>query len=139
DVKTQRDIYSFNSTDYYEQEMGSFLKRRIISFNKLVPPDVLIEAKLICNEIEKELCENQCRTVNLDIGFLEHNKVVLASVKYSGQKIYLGKGIYADMILKYGKGMYNSFDWTFMDFKDGRYSLELIEIRRIYLQQKRNL
>lgn len=139
DIDFEGKSYNFDVTEYYENEMGKNLKRKIVSFKNLVSPDILVEGKIKCNTIEKELSEKGCRKVNLDIGYLEHNKVVLASVKYGGQKIYLDKGIYADMILKYGKGIYNPFDWTFMDFKDGRYNDELIKIREIYLNQKKKI
>lgn len=47
--------HRFDSTDYYEAEMGGSLQRRLVSFRRLVPPDILIGAKHICNEIEGRL------------------------------------------------------------------------------------
>ena len=76
--------------------------------------------------------------VNLDAGYLDHNKIVLASFKGAGQKIYLGNGVWADFIARYSKGRYHPFDWTFPDFKDGRYDLELSQIRAIYRKQISN-
>ena len=75
--------------------------------------------------------------MNLDIGYLDHNKIVLASVKYAGQKIHLGDGIYADLIARYRGGRYQPFEWTVPDFRDGRYDGELAQIRRTYLNQLR--
>ena len=130
--------YPFDITDYYEPEMGKGLKRRIISFDRLVTPEIIREAKLFCNEIEENLKNNSGRQVNLDIGYLDHNKVVLASAKAAGQKIYLGDGIYADLIARYAQGKYRPFEWTFLDFKDGRYDQELGEIRSRYMMQLRS-
>jgi hypothetical protein len=131
--------HPFDITDYYEPEMGKELKRRLVSFSELVNPESIREAKLICNEIEESLKGNSGRRVNLDIGYLDHNKVVLASAKAAGQKIYLGDGIYADLIARYSKGRYQPFEWTFLDFKNGRYDKELGEIRTKYLGQLREL
>src|SRR5512139_1315140 len=131
--------HPFDATDYYDSEMGPGLCRRIVSFSRLVPPESIREAKLVCNEIEESLAAGGRRKVNLDIGYIDHNKVVLASAKYAGQKIHLGDGIYADMIARYRDGKYRPFEWTFPDFHDGRYDGELEKIRATYLGQLRSL
>ena len=128
--------HPFDPTDYYEPEMGKNLQRRLISFLKLFPPDRLGEAKCIANNIEdKLLTEENGRLVNLDVGYLDLNKIVLASFKGAGQKIYLGCGVWADMIARYRGGRYQPFEWTFPDFSDGRYDLELKTIREIFRRQ----
>lgn len=127
----------FDMTDYYEPEMGTPLYRRLVAFEELMLPTELVDVKLRCNEIEDSLAIDGKRIVNLDAGYLDHNKVVLASAKGAGQKIYLDKGIYADLVGRYEKGRYQPFHWTFPDFKDGRYDKELLTIRQIYLQQMR--
>jgi hypothetical protein len=124
-------------TDYYAAEMGTQLQRRLIALAQLVPPETLRAAKLICNRIEGELADTQGRRVNLDIGYLDRSKIVLASLKYAGQKIHLGDGVYADLIARYGHGRYQPFEWTFPDFRDGRYDAELARIRQRYLEQLR--
>jgi hypothetical protein len=125
----------FDLSDYYEPEMGPNLFRRLVAFEALRNPDKLAEAKRACIEIEAALSGAKGRRVNLDIGYLDHNKVVLASVKAAGQKIYLSDGIYADLIARYGDGRYQPFAWTFPDFKDGRYDEELAVLRGQYLEQ----
>jgi hypothetical protein len=129
--------HPFDVTDYYEPEMGSSLNRRIASFYSLVPPDCLSSAKQKCNEIEDQLAAGKGRSVNLDIGYLDHNKIVLASFKSAGQKIYLTEGVWADLVARYRQGRYCSFEWTFPDFRDGRYDREMGHIREIYLKQLR--
>jgi len=131
--------HPFDCTDYYEAEMGRGLNRRLLSFCGLVPPDSLISAKHRCNEIESRLAGESGRPANLDIGYLDHNKVVLASFKSAGQKIYLGQGVWADLICRFRKGRYVPFEWTFPDFRDGRYDGELLQIRGIYMAQKKAL
>lgn len=127
----------FTVTNYYETEMGTTLCRRLVAFERLVPPESIREAKLRCNAVEDELAGPAGRLVNLDIGYLDHNKIVLASLKYAGQKIHLGDGVYADPIARYREGRYQPFEWTFPDFRDGRYDADLDTIRRNYLSQLR--
>jgi hypothetical protein len=129
----------FDATRYYDDEMGPGICRRIVSFDRLVPPESIREAKLVCNEIEETLAFGAGRKVNLDIGYIDHSKVVLASAKYAGQKIHLGDGIYADMIARYRDGKYHPFEWTFPDFRGGRYDSELQRIRETYLGQLKSL
>lgn len=129
--------HPFDATHYYEAEMGADLKRRLLSFARLAAPESIVDAKLDCNAMEDTLACNGVRRVNLDIGYLDHNKIVLASAKHAGQKIHLGKGIYADLIARYRAGKYQPFEWTFPDFRDGRYDEELARIRTIYLEQLR--
>jgi hypothetical protein len=95
----------------------------------------LVAAKIACIAIESALSHDAKRRVNLDIGYLDHNKLVLASVKSAGQKIYLRDGIFADLVARYAQGRYQPFAWTFPDFKDGRYDTELQTLRETYLQQ----
>jgi hypothetical protein len=125
----------FDLSDYYEPEMGIHLHRRLVAFETLRSPGELADAKLACIEIEQTLARPEGRRVNLDIGYLDHNKLVLASVKAAGQKIYLSHGIYADFVARYTEGRYQPFAWTFPDFKDGRYDSELDAVRGRYLQQ----
>jgi hypothetical protein len=129
--------YPFDMTDYYESEMGGDLKRRLVSFRTLVSPDSLSSAKHICNGIEDGLTGDRGRVINLDIGYVDHNKIILASFKGAGQKIYLNNGVWADMVARYRGGHYWPFEWTFPDFRDGRYDRELLQIRQIYLKQLR--
>jgi hypothetical protein len=126
---------AFDLTNYYETEMGTVLLRRLVAFESLRGPEELVEAKLACNAIEDALATPQGRRVNLDAGYLDHNKIVLASAKGAGQKIYLHAGIYADLVARYAHGRYQPFPWTFPDFKDGRYDAELGAWRALYLRQ----
>lgn len=128
----------FTLTDYYQEEMGDKLARSIISFQLPVSPGELVNFKQECVELEQALAEEAGnRSANLDAGYLDHGKLVLASLKPAGQKIYLGRGVYADLVARYGGGKYRPFEWTFPDFTAGVYDEDLAEIRQLYLQQLR--
>jgi hypothetical protein len=134
-IDFQSQDYSFDVTDYYEPEMGASIYRRIVTFEKLYEPTLLVDMKLKCNDLENEIAIDSKRQVNLDAGYLDHNKIILASAKEAGQKVYLDKGIYADLAGRYKDGKYQPFEWSFPDFKDGRYDKELLLVRKIYLKQ----
>ncbi len=127
--------FLFNMTDYYCSEMGNSLNRKIISLEQLVSPEILAIFKQTTNSIEDSLRINDMRKINLDCGYLDFYKLVLASIKFGGQKIYLKDGVYADIIAYYNKGNFEPFFWTFPDFKDGRYNSVLVKIRNIYKKQ----
>ncbi len=131
------EAFDFNVTDYYEEEMGSDLKRLFVSFDRLIGAEKIVEMKLKTDEIEDRYRENGLRRVNIDPGYIDFYKVVLASHKYGGQKIYLGEMVYADFTLYYWKKNFAAFEWTFPDFKDARYYLTLKCIREIYRKQIR--
>ncbi len=124
--------FPFDVTDYYEKEMGKVLLRRFYSFENLISPEEIVDCKVFCNLVEQRLASEGNRTVNLDPGYLDYYKVVLASTKYGGQKIYLRDGIYADMTLVMFKGKWESFAWGFPDFKSGNYDSVLSAIRNLY-------
>jgi hypothetical protein len=127
--------HPFDATDYYQPEMGTPLCRKLMSFARLYTPALIVSMKLECNDIENSFSRTGKRTVNLDAGYLDHNKFILASAKEAGQKVYLDKGIYADLSGRYKEGKYRPFEWSFPDFKDGRYDGELLAIRKLYMQQ----
>lgn len=129
--------HPFDQTDYYVAEMGAGQWRRLVSFAPLMAPESLADDKLLCNALEDRLAVDGQRRVNLDLGYLDLSKVVLASLKYAGQKIALGRGVYADLVARYAQGRYRPFEWTFPDFRDGRYDGELAEIRARLRQQLR--
>ncbi|MBN1542464.1 DUF4416 family protein [candidate division KSB1 bacterium] len=131
-------VFSFDCTDYYRQEMGWPIWRQFISASRLISPKELALIKIECNRIEDELALAG-RKVNLDPGYLDYDKVVLASAKYNGHKIYLDLGIYADLTLHFQRGSFVPSPYAFPDFKDGRYDPIFSHIRSKYKGQVRKL
>ncbi|MCG3119719.1 MAG: hypothetical protein ALAOOOJD_02230 [bacterium] len=127
--------FPFTVTAYYIPEMGSPQIRLFYSFEKLIPPEDLARIKLATNAIENELAIAGRRQVNLDPGYLDPDKFVLASAKYHGHKLYLADGIWADLTLHYEKGHFNAYPWSFADFRGGEYESAFLRMREIYKAQ----
>jgi len=138
-VDYESDAFPFTVTDYYDNEMGIPIFRKFYSFTRLQSPGFLAEAKLTTNETEILLAISGHRKVNLDIGYLDYDKVVLASAKYGIHKIYLDQGIYADMALHYEKGKFTPYPWAFMDFRSPEYYPFFLKIRSIYKSQVKDI
>jgi hypothetical protein len=119
----------FDCTNYYEEEMGAELLRTIIGFTGPHYADILVEAKRACIELEKGCAIAEKRTINLDVGYLDKHKIVLASTKPAGQKVYLDHSIYADLVARYSAGSYVAMPWGFPDFKDQRYEEDFKVLR----------
>jgi len=127
--------FPFEVTSYYNEEMGTPLFRIFCSFSELRSPGDLAKLKNSCNEIEEGLAVDGSRKVNLDIGYLDFHKMILASAKYNGQKIYLDHGIYADPTLIFENGKFQALDNTFPDFKSGNYNDFFYALRQSYKAQ----
>lgn len=127
----------FDMTDYYEDEMGTDISRRIVSFAPLAPATDIVRLKLETAVLEEELSEGGNRKVNIDTGYIDFFKAVLASFKEGPQKIYLGEGVYADPVLTYQDGKWSVFPWTFPDFKKGLYIEDFNTLRKLYRVQRR--
>lgn len=132
-------VFDFNETDYYKPEMGENIKRIFFSIEKLIKPDEIVDVKKYSTELESILSIEGKRKINIDPGYIDFNKVVLATYKGSGCKVYIRDGIWIDIILRYEKGSFQSFPWTFPDFASGKYFSTLISIRKKYKTQMKEL
>ena len=138
-IDFKSDSVPFEMTDYYVPEMGETIRRMFVSMEKLVSPKQIARTKLESNDIEESLSVEGKRKVNLDPGYLDYDKVVLASAKYNGDKVYLDFGIWADLTLRYKNGTFESYPWSFPDFKAGLYHEVFKQIRETYKEQRRIL
>jgi hypothetical protein len=130
-------VYPFDITDYYEAEMGKPIYRVFTSYTHLISPNRLAAIKIECNSIEDQLALAGRRRVNIDAGYMDYDKFVLASAKYNAHKIYLDYGIYADLTLQFTRGRFVPSKWCFPDFKSGLYNETFLHIRAKYKGQVR--
>lgn len=135
----QLDPFPFSHTDYYEKEMGPSLKKTILVFEDPVPPGFLPEIKLLTNAVEKKLALNGKRVVNLDPGYLNAARVVLASTKDYSHRLYLSHGIYGEVTLRYHKGVYTPQPWTYPDYREEKVLNFLNEARDWYMERLKSL
>ncbi len=127
----------FRVSDYYEEEMGPNLSRMIVSFEPLDSPTSLVRFKHATAVLEGDFAQEGSRVINIDPGYMDYFKVVLASFKQGPQKIYIGEGVYADPLMLYQHGAFTPLPWTFPDLKTGMYDQDLTLIRRIYRDARR--
>ena len=108
----------FNYTTYYKAEMGEPLFRRLLTFKTLIDQGELASIKIATNRLEKSYLQNGRRRVNIDPGYLVHERFVLASGKNFSHRIYIGNRIYADLTLVYQHGGFKELPWTYPDYAD---------------------
>jgi hypothetical protein len=136
DVILKSDRVPFTHTTYYSKEMGSGLTRQWCAFSKLVRPDILVKLKHKTDQIEKQyLSEKKGRKVNIDPGLLTLSSLILASTKNYSHRIYLDRGIYAEVTLLFKNHQFNPLEWTYPDYRE-KPALDFFAKARDILREK---
>jgi hypothetical protein len=126
DIEIKSKAIPFNFTDYYEKEMGENLKREWVSFKKNIEEGWLKDIKLITIEIEKKLSIEDKRQVNIDPGYVNLSRLVLATTKDYSHRIWLGDGIFAEVTLIYKNHHFHPLEWTYPDYRENREFFERV-------------
>ncbi len=138
-IDLRSDILSFIFTDYYNEEMGEGIQRQFYSFEKLFMPEEIATIKVQTNTIEDCFVflkrYNVKRPINIDPGYINESRLILASTKDFSHRIYLRDGIYAEVTLNYRGGKYESFQWTFPDYKTSEYQNFFLAVRELYVKK----
>ncbi len=129
----------FDRTRYYAKEMGWPLYRRFVSFEELISPETLVEAKLRTNAIEKEYLVQGNRQINIDPGYISPERLILATGKNYIHRVYLAKGIYADLTLIFMRGSFRPLEWTYRDYSDPEMIEYFNELRKTYMEKLREM
>ena len=137
-------VIPFDFTDYYAPEMGDIIDRVFFSFERLIEGDQLAEIKRQTNAIEQEMAtvapaDGPKRPLNLDPGYVEHAKVVLASTKNFYHRIYIGRGIFAEVTMHFRNNTFQFFPWTYPDYQSRDYQEFFLRIRHIYRSQLKTM
>ncbi|OQZ00026.1 MAG: hypothetical protein B6D35_07890 [Candidatus Brocadia sp. UTAMX2] len=138
-IDLKSDILPFHFTEYYHEEMGEEIKRQFYSFQKLISPDEIAAIKVQTNSMEEAVADSRKylvkRPVNIDPGYLNESRLILASTKDFSHRIYLQNGIYAEVTLNYRRGGYEFFPWTFPDYKSLEYQNFFLQARELYVKK----
>jgi len=105
----------------------------MLAFKRLIKQSALANIKLFTNDLEREYSIDDRRTVNIDPGYLLHERFVLATGKNYSHRIYIGNEIYADLTLVYLKGHYNKMPWTYPDYASENVMTFLEWVRKKYV------
>ena len=128
----------FDYSKYYEPEMGGGLVRRFAALRDLKKQDDLVALKLISIEIERAFSDHGNRRVNIDPGLITLERLVLATGKNYTHRIYLKRGVFADLTLIFKKGTYTPLPWTYPDYKEPLVIEWFNRIREKYRYQLKN-
>ncbi|MDD2205831.1 MAG: DUF4416 family protein [Aminobacterium sp.] len=122
----------FDITNYYH-DIAPTLYRQFISFKGLRDGGDLVRWKKESCHIEEGSyrVENgvNVRSVNIDPGYINGARLVLASTKDHAHRIYISDGIFAEVTMRYRFKKWVSFDYTFPDFASGRYDTFLSAVK----------
>ncbi len=140
EIEDESPWFEFIWSQYYEKEMGGPLYKKLVSFIGLQSPDRIVEFKLFSYQIEKQFCSPSPphgRIVNLDPGYLHTGQVLLTSFKHAGYRVYLRRGVYAEVELLYRNKSWNPLPWTYPDYRTEDYRTFFTKVRKTYLGQRR--
>lgn len=137
DAVSEEFSFSGEFSTYYDEEIGGEGLRRIYSFKNTVDPSQQAEIKEKTNEIEKLFSVDGNRKINLDPGFINHGRLMLATTKNAGFRIPLKSGIYTELTLFYARGGWHKFPWSYRDYQSERVQKFLTEVRKNYLNERK--
>jgi hypothetical protein len=140
-IEHETPIRDFTYSDYYRAEMGEGLRRVFLVFERPIAADEIAEIKLATNALEKEIADQAMadveRPVNIDPGYVDLAKLVLATTKDRSHRIYLGQGIYAEVTLHYSDERWQASPWTYPEFHEPDIQAFLSDVRRSLHEQRR--
>ena len=124
-------IMPFNYTNYYCEEMGPHIWRRVASFERLVAREQLVEVKHWCVEMERRYADAAGhRALNLDPGLISRENLILTTGKNNPHRVYLGRGVFAELTLIYQHKGFTPLPWTYPDYAASELTRLLADMRQ---------
>ncbi len=134
-ISLHSSISDWSYSDYYKDELGDTIRRKFLLFERIISPDEIADIKTATNAMERRFSEGNKRTVNIDPGYLTLSKLVLASSKDFCHRIFLKKGIYAEVTLYYQGNGFRQMPFTYLDYKQDE-TLRFFEAARAHLKER---
>ena len=129
-----------HDTNSLEQQLAGKLK--VFSIPDVIASEAKQSQSLDINRLPRRPDESGLlamtplpRPVNLDPGFIEPSKLILASTKNFSHRIYIGNKMFAEVTLMYEKGSWRHFEYTFPDYRQSCYQDFLSKVRNRLLEQ----
>lgn len=126
-IDYQSDVFPWSNANSYRDEMGDGIMRKFVFFERLMDPVTMPEIKIFTNWIESlqsvQAEQSMKRKINLDPGYVTEAKVVLATTKDFSHRIYIGRGMYAEVTLRYSNAgrCFTACDYTYPDYRTAEY------------------
>lgn len=139
DMVSEEFSFSEEFSGYYDEELGGEGLRRIYSFERLVDASEQAEIKEWTNALELELAVDGNRKINLDPGFINHGRLMLATTKKAGFRIPLKRGIYTELTLFWARGAWQKLPWSYRDYQSERVQSFITKVRTKYLNQRKEI
>ncbi len=130
-------ILPFDKTDYYYEEFGRPLKRKLVCFKRLLGTEKIPSVKLVANKIENSCLVNGKRVINIDPGYITEAKLVLLTTKDYSHRVYLGRRVFAESTLHFRDGTFRSWPWTYPDYASQELISYFNEVRKLYTEDIR--
>lgn len=137
-VDCESRLFDFSFTRYYNDEMGENLKRKFLAFEKPVSLENIGSTKILTNRLEEKFSLKGKRKINIDPGYISLSTLVLLTTKEYYHRLYLGKGIYAEVTLYYKDKFFRPFEWTYPDYRSREYLDFFNVVRERYFLQLKN-
>jgi hypothetical protein len=102
--------------DYYKKEMGGPLSRLLYTSLSPSERELFASIKVKATALEEQLCSNNCRTINVDVGQLNLENMQLASGKMYAHRVYLRDGVYSDLHYQFKHSCYEALPWCYPDY-----------------------
>ena len=120
-VAHQSDPLPFHANGFYDEHMGTDLRKVFVAFADLCEPGGLADWKHATIQLEKAYAAisdlDVVRPLNLDSGYVTQAKLVLATTKDRDHRLYLRDGIFAEVTLNYVGKKWIHHRWSYPDYR----------------------
>lgn len=104
-------------TEYYSHEMGDQLQRILYYGEAPVGRELLVTRKVKATTLEEEHSQAEARSINIDVGYVAKEQVLLATGKPYSHRIYLSDGVYGELVYFFQNKSFHKVPWTYPDYQ----------------------